>query len=264
MALRDRCRNARVLGLPVSQLLNIDRLERDAVEVGASGVDVQADLETLGVVLRCLRIAQGRGRVDVGSASYAFPIGHRATRRAGSLELVEARPGSPIAMVIATHDDNGLLAVREVPETGQRFSARVHVENQVRKQALLLVCLRDRHLVQIDPVRFHIARGVAVELVVRPDRCEPVAFLRGPGGIALARVDDRGCQVVGECRRFAAARAEQRDRRVVRGHGCGAVQRGQTRCAVQVVEVGRAMELDGLVDDAVAGPCRCVDEQIAV
>ena len=51
---------------------------------------------------------------------------------------------------------------------GKRLLAGVHVQDQVGQQALLLVGLRDGHLVQVDPVGLHVTRLVAVELVVRP------------------------------------------------------------------------------------------------
>ena len=61
-------------------------------------------------------------------------------------------------MVVAGHDDDGLLPLREVPEARQRLAVQVALEDQVREQALLLVRLRDRHLVEVDPVGLRVAR----------------------------------------------------------------------------------------------------------
>ena len=58
---------------------------------------------------------------------------------------------------VAGHDDDGLLVAREVPEARQRFAILIDVQDGVGEQALLLVGLRNRHLVQVDPVGLRIA-----------------------------------------------------------------------------------------------------------
>ena len=98
---------------------------------------------------------------------------------------------------------------------------------RLREQALLLVGLRDGDLVEVDPVGLRVA-GLAEEEVVGANRRDAVAFLPGPGGVALARVDDRAGQVVGERRGLPAVRtdAAQGHRRVGGGRRGVRVQRG--------------------------------------
>ena len=77
-----------------------------------------------------------------------------------------------------------------------------------------------------------------------------------PGGVALARVDDRAREVVRERGRLAAARPDraQRHGRVRRRRRRVRVQRRDRRGAVQRVAVGGAVELDRAADDP--GPGR--------
>ncbi len=63
---------------------------------------------------------------------------------------LSARPA--VAVVVAGHDHDGLLAAGEVPERGQRHLVAVHLLDEVDQQSLLLVGLRDLDLVQVDPV----------------------------------------------------------------------------------------------------------------
>ena len=87
---------------------------------------------------------------------------------------------------------------------GSGLRSRVHVQDQVREQALLLVRLRDRDLVEVDPVGLRAAEEQSSERI----GAIAVALLAGPGRIALARVDDRARQVVGERRGLAAVRPD--------------------------------------------------------
>ncbi len=158
-------------------------------------------------------------------------------------------------MVVTGHDDDGLLAAREVPETRQRRLVPGHVDDQVGEQTLLLVRLRDGDLVQIDPVRLRIAGRISVVLVVRTLGGEAVAFLIRPRRVALAGVDDRGRQVIGEGRRLSAVRADvaERHRRIGRG-GCRIRIEGRHRRGpVEGVAIGGTVKLHGLPDDTVAG-----------
>ena len=91
--------------------------------------------------------------------------------------------GAAVAVVVAGHDDDGLLVVREVPEPRQRLAVLVHVTGSGWREALLLVGLRNRDLGQIDPIGLRVGCRGAEELVVRADRRRAVAFLRGPGGL---------------------------------------------------------------------------------
>ena len=74
------------------------------------------------------------------------------------------------------------------------------------EQPLLLVGLRDRDLVRVDPVRLDVAGPRAVEEIVGSDPGDAVALLAGPGRVALARVDDGTGEVERERRGLAAAR----------------------------------------------------------
>ena len=73
------------------------------------------------------------------------------------LVLVEAAGGAADGVVVAGHDDRGLLAARQVPEARQRLAVAAHRHDQVREQALLLVGLRDRDLGRVEPVRLDVA-----------------------------------------------------------------------------------------------------------
>ncbi len=225
---------------------------------------MQPYLEALGIVLRRLLVTQWRVREDVGGAAHAFPGRHRATRGAELTEAVEAPGGAVVAVVIARHDDHGLVPIGEIPEARQRLAREVHVRDEVGQQPLLLVGLRNGHLAQVHPVGFGVRGGVAVELVVRADGSQAVALLRGPRGVALARVHHRGGQVVGEGRGLAGSHAAQRHGRVGSGRGGAAVERGQRRGAAQGVAIGAAVELHGLVDDAVAHGVGGIHQQVAV
>ncbi len=135
-------------------------------------------------------------------------------------------------MVIAGHDDHGLLAAREVPEARQRHVVQVHLQDQVGQQALLFIRLRDGDLIQIDPVGV----GSVVEQVVGAHRAAaaiPVGV--NPGRVALARIDHRFCQVVGKsgCLAAVGAYLEQSDRRVGCGGGGIGIKRRQGGRAVQ-------------------------------
>ena len=140
---------------------------------------------------------------------------------------------------------------------GSGLRSSVHLQNQVGEQALLLVGLRNRDLGEVDPV--------GEEQIVGADRRRAVAFLSGPGRVALTRVDDRARQIVGECRRLAAVAADaaQRDGRIGGRRRRARVQRRQLGRAAERVAVGGAVELNGLGDDSGSGT-RSGDQQIGV
>ena len=252
VALGDRRRNAAVLRDPVRNLLHIGRLERRRGEIVAIRSDVQSDFEALRRVSRCLRICERRRCVNIGGASHAFPVCDRTSCGTGRQKLIEPARGSAVGVIIARHDDDGLLAIGEVPESRQRLPARVHRDDQVGQQPLLLVRLRYRDFVEVDPIGARIPGRVAIELVVRTDRRESIALLRSPRRIALARVDDRSRQVVCERRCVTRANGAERDRWVGRDRcGIGIKGRNGGR-AVERVAICGPMELNRLVDDAVA------------
>ena len=162
-----------------------------------------------------------RAREDVRRRADALPV-RRPSSRPGSSALKRSNwpVGAAVGVVVAGHDDGRLLAARQVPEARQRHAVGVHLRDQVGQQPLLLVGLRDRDLVQVDPVglmsRPPRRRG-------RPSgsarRARPSRFCPAQAGIALARVDDRAREVVGERRglrrrrRCAASRPGLRRRR---------------------------------------------------
>ena len=76
-------------------------------------------------------------------------------------------------MVVAAHDDDGLLAARQVPEARQRQLVAPISVIRFSEQPLLLVGLRDRDLVRVDPVGLHVAGLRAEEEVVGADAGTP-------------------------------------------------------------------------------------------
>ena len=91
------------------------------------------------------------------------------------------------AVVVAGQQDHGFFAAGEIPEARQRLLIQVHAFDQFHQQPLLLICLRDGHLVEVHPVRLRIPGGVPIEQIVRADgravRPVPALPRRGcPGG----------------------------------------------------------------------------------
>src|SRR5207237_7924580 len=99
----------------------------------------------------------------------------------------------PVVRVIVTgHHNGGFQSPRKVPETRQGFAISVQETNQVDKEPLLFVGLRDVNLGQVDIIRLRSAE----EQIVGPNGREPVSFLSTPRWISLARVDNRPCKVI--------------------------------------------------------------------
>ena len=69
---------------------------------------------------------------------------------------------------------------------GSGFRSQVHLLDQVGEQALLLVGLRDRDLVEVDPVGLDVPGLGAEEEIVGADRWFP------PTGVALVCPDQAG------------------------------------------------------------------------
>src|SRR3954454_7729732 len=105
--------------------------------------------------------------------------------------------------------------------------------DQICKQALLLIGLRDRDLVHVEP------SGLSrrEEQIVRPDRSGAVTFFTGPLRVSLSSVDDRFCQVIEECCSLAAVGPDvlQADSRMGSRSRCVAIQRGDSSRAVERV-----------------------------
>ena len=160
---------------------------------------MQRDLESGALIGLRLGVGQLGRREDVGGRAHAFPVRHRAVRRAVGLVGVELPRRPAVAVVVAGEHDGRLAAARQVPEARQRRAVEVHLRDEVGQQALLLVGLRDRDLAHVQPV--------AEEQVVGADRLGlAVALLPCPGDVALARADHRAREVVGECGGLPAGR----------------------------------------------------------
>ena len=173
----DRRRDARVLGRRTRAAASSkdvgQRRRRPVAQPGSCRRrrDVQRDLEALRRVGGGLRVRERRVRVDVRRRAHALPVGDRAAGRAGG--HVAGRSGrrcrrcawsSPV-ITTAAFSPRGRYQKR-----GSGVRSRVHQRDQVRQQPLLLVGLRDRDLVQVDPVGLQVAGLGAEEQVVRAGR----------------------------------------------------------------------------------------------
>src|SRR6185436_14641917 len=98
---------------------------------------------------------------------HTLPARYRTTGRARGDVLFEATGRSTGPVIVPGHDHYGLLAAWEIPETRQGLLVEVHLADEVREQALLLVGLRDDDLVQVDPVGLRIPTGSPVEQIIR-------------------------------------------------------------------------------------------------
>ena len=179
---------------------------------------MQRDLEPLGLVGASLGVGERRVGIHVRGRADTLPVRDRAAGRACGLEVVELAARPAVAVIVPGHYDGGLLTARQVPEARQRRAVQVHLDDEVREQALLLVGLRNRDL----PGRPNRA-GRRRPWRRRTDRRSGssgagVALLSGPGRVALARVDDRTGEVVGERGRLPTGGAD-----VAQGHSGVAV-----------------------------------------
>ena len=202
---------ARVVGGEGRELARVEGLELRLVgPVGAVGQRVQRDLEPLALEGGGLGVRDRGARVDVGGAAHALPVGHRAAGRdcRASCVLLEAADGAAVAVVVPGHHHRRLLVSWQEPEPGQRLLLQVHLLDQVGQQVLLLVGLGDGDLVQVDPVGLDVPGLGAEEEIVGADQLAPahgaVALVPRPGRVALARLDDRAGEVVGEGRGVTA------------------------------------------------------------
>ena len=178
-----------------------------------------------------------------------------ATLQPGALSrlvLVEPSDGAAAGVIVAGHHERRFRAARQIPETRQRLARAIEVQHEIREQALLFVRLRNRDLVQIDPVR-QSAVG-AEEQIVRTDRRDAVALLSRPRRISLARVDDGAREVEGECGRLTSMGADRGDRhRRARRRGRRvAEERGDRGRAGGHVAICGAVEL--IVSDTMPAP----------
>ena len=226
----------------------------------ARAPEVQPDLEARGLEIRHLLIADGRAGEQVARRAHALPVGHRAAGRAVDVLVAGELPDGALGLalpdglrvVVAGHHDGRLEPPRQVPEPRQRHPVLLHGDDEVGQQSLLLVGRRHLHAGEVDPVGEEQVVGAQAVRVGR--RVGEIALLAHPRRVALARVDHRLRQVVGEGSGLAAraADAAQRDRRAPVG-GAGVGQRRDCARAVQRVEVGVAVELHRAGGHAAAG-----------
>ncbi len=155
---------------------------------------------------RGLGVAQRGVRIDVGGRAHALPVGHRATRRGlAACSRVEAPGRAVVAVVVAGHHDRrpsrragstrsaaAACYRRSSPRSGWPAAAAA------RRPAESATLLRSTQSAWTSPVLAPKKRSSG-----RSGR-GAVALVAGPGRIALARVDDRAGQVVGEGSRLAA------------------------------------------------------------
>ena len=227
---------------------------------------MQPDLEPLRGVRGGIGLGQGRAGEDVGAAADALPAADIATGGTGRDVLLEAPCRTPVAVIVAGHDHDGLEPPREVPEPRQRLLVRGDVGDQVGQQPLLLVGLRNRDHRPVDPVGLGVVARAAEEQVIWADGPCAVPLLARPCGVALSRVGDRPRQVIGEGGGATAVRADAAHghrRRCERGRRVR-VQVGDARGPVERVPVGHAVELHRPRDDARARRPRGVDLQVSV
>ena len=186
-------------------------VERGRRVVGAVGVDVQADLEALGVVARRLGVGQRRVGIDVRGAADALPVGHRAARPGWRRVYWSKRPAvPPLAWSSPVMTTAAFTPRGKYQKRGSGFLSAVHRADQVGEQALLLVGLRDGHLVRGRPSRAGRRPLRAEEQVVGADRrrCRRAPGRPRPGCPGACRRRPR--QVVGERRRLPAVGADAR------------------------------------------------------
>ena len=149
------------------ELVVVEAVERAGVQFGAVRVDVERDLEPCGFVGRGLRVDELGAGIDVRGAADAVPVRDVAVRGSGALRTVElAARAARRRVVVAGHDDDRLLATREVPELRQRLLVAIHLLDQVGEEPLLLVGLRDLDLVEVDPIGLDVTGLGAEEQVV--------------------------------------------------------------------------------------------------
>ena len=186
---------------------------------------MQADLETIRVVGSRLCVSQGSIGIEIRGAAHALPVCHGTACWTRHFELIETTGGSVVAVIVAGHDHDRFFAARKIPEAWQGLPVGIHFQDQIGEQPLLFVGLRNRDLTEIDPVRLGITDRVTIEFVIRTDRRESIALLRGPCRIALAGVNDGGSQVVGKRRGLATvgSNTSESQGRIGGGGCCGVV-----------------------------------------
>src|SRR5207248_6756523 len=100
-------------------------------------------------------------------------------------------------VVVTCHNNNCLQTVWKIPEARQRLSRGIHQQDDVCQKTLLLVCLWNCNVAQIDPIQLGIEACCTKEQVVWANWGQlAVPLLAGPRWIALPRVNDGTGQIV--------------------------------------------------------------------
>src|SRR5436190_2195754 len=127
------------------------------------------DLEAVYGITRRLRVRQ-RTRIDIRCGANTLPFRNRTTCSTRRLIAIEAANRSTVSVIVTSHDDHRFVTLREVPKTRKRLSAKVHQDDQICQEPLLLIRLWNTDLVEIDPVRFGVEGSGAVKVIVGANR----------------------------------------------------------------------------------------------
>ena len=169
-----------------------------------------ADLEALRLVTPRLGVGDRRVGIDVGGRRGRTPSRRPCSRRGlAACSSSKRAGGAAVAVVVAGHDHGGLLAAREVPEPRQRLAVGVHLRRSgwpagaaARRPAGSRPCRGRPSPADVAGLRRRRGRRSGSAPIA-------VALLPGPGRVALAGVDDRPGEVVGEGGRLPAGRCRR-------------------------------------------------------
>ena len=119
------------------------RVDVDGVAAFLPGsqVDVRPirNLESLRDVVGDSAVGDRCSGEDVRSSPDTLPVGNTAIHGAGGVEVVETSRRPVVRVIVARHQDNSALPMREVPEARQGLLVDVHPQDKVDEQSLLLV-----------------------------------------------------------------------------------------------------------------------------
>ena len=202
------------------QLRRVVRVERGrrvvvAVRRGAADLDVHRDLEALRDVAGGRRASRSACSGRCTTSRGRTPSRRRCTRAGCSPDRCRTGRRAAVGRVIvAGHDDDRLEPAREVPELRQRLPVAL-IMNPIRL-ASSRCCSSACGIATLSRSTQSGCTPAAEEQSSERIGRHAVAFLARPCRVALARVDDRSRQIVGERRRLAAAAAHaaQRDGRI--------------------------------------------------
>ena len=140
-------------------------------------------LESLRFKTRGSSIGYGRTGIHVRSAPDRFPVCYILNCiRSKCFVLIKACLCSIIAMIVSSHYNRGFQISRQVPESRQRLTMKIALQNDICQQPLLLIRLRNSYLIKIYPIREeHIIGTYRINLTV--------ALLSSPGRITLSCIN---------------------------------------------------------------------------